>query len=148
MKIGELARRTGLSVHTIRYYERIGLLPYADRDGSKHRDYGPDSLVWVEFLWHLKATGMPVRDMVHYARLRSSGEGTEAERRVMLEQHREKVRTRLIELGDCLSVLDSKINGYAETEKRIRSNGADTTNSDRQSVETRARTAGPRRNRR
>ncbi len=54
MKIGELAKRSGLSAYTIRYYERIGLLPYADRDRSSRRDYDPDILVWIEFLGRLK----------------------------------------------------------------------------------------------
>ena len=50
MRIGELARRSGLSAHTIRYYERIGLLPYADRDRARRRDYDASILVWIEFI--------------------------------------------------------------------------------------------------
>ena len=50
MKIGELAKRSGLSAHTIRYYERIGLLPYAHRDQSSHRDYDESILTWIEFV--------------------------------------------------------------------------------------------------
>jgi DNA-binding transcriptional MerR regulator len=49
MKIGELAKRSGLTAHTIRYYERIGLLPYADRNQSRHRDYDASILTWIEF---------------------------------------------------------------------------------------------------
>ena len=67
MKIGNLAKRTGLSAHTIRYYERIGLLPRADRDSSGQRDYGASILVWIEFLGRLKTTGMPIREMLRYA---------------------------------------------------------------------------------
>lgn len=113
MKIGELARRSGLSAHTIRYYERIGLLPHADRDRSGQRDYDASILGWIEFLGRLKMTGMPLRDMVRYAALRERGAGTEAERRALLERHREDVRTRIAGLSDCLRVLDSKIAGYA-----------------------------------
>lgn len=61
MKIGELAKRSGLTAHTIRYYERIGLLPYADRDQSSRRDYDASILAWIEFLGRLKTTGMPIR---------------------------------------------------------------------------------------
>ncbi|SIP89551.1 MULTISPECIES: MerR family transcriptional regulator [unclassified Bosea (in: a-proteobacteria)] len=118
MKIGELARRSGLSVHTIRYYERIGLLPYADRDRSHQRDYDAAILVWIEFLGRLKTTGMPIREMLLYAALREKGPVTGAERRSLLEKHREHVRARIAELGACLLVLDTKIAGYADAEKR------------------------------
>ncbi|MFD2252306.1 DNA-binding transcriptional MerR regulator [Pseudochelatococcus lubricantis] len=119
MKIGELARRCGLSAHTIRYYERIGLLPHADRDRSGQRDYDASILIWIDFLGRLKATGMPIRDMLRYAALRERGTGTAAERRLLLEQHREQVRARVAELQDCLLVLDTKIAGYADTERRM-----------------------------
>ncbi|MBX8564906.1 MerR family transcriptional regulator [Pseudomonas cichorii] len=119
MKIGELAERTGLSAHTIRYYERIGLLPYARRDGSSQRDYDPSILVWIEFLGRLKTTGMPIREMLRYANLRERGAETEAERCEMLEQHRESVRAKVAELSACLLVLDTKIAGYGDQAQRI-----------------------------
>jgi DNA-binding transcriptional MerR regulator len=120
MKIGELAKRSGLSAHTIRYYERIGLLPYADRDQSRQRDYDMSILNWIEFLRRLKTTGMPIREMLQYAALRERGAPTEMERREMLERHRERVRARLAELTDCLLVLDTKIAGYAGTAIRMK----------------------------
>src|SRR6188508_3423211 len=116
MKIGALAKRSGLSAHTIRYYERIGLLPYADRDRSGQRDYDASILVWIEFLHRMKTTGMPIRDMVRYAALRGGGAATEAERRALLEQQ----RTHLGELQDCLLVLDAKIAGYSGVKKRMK----------------------------
>lgn len=119
MKIGELARRSGLSVHTIRYYERIGLLPYAGRDRARRRDYDDSIFTWIEFLGRLKTTGMPIREMLRYAALREEGEGTETERRVMLERHRERVRAHLADLNACLLVLDTKIGGYATMEEGI-----------------------------
>ncbi len=120
MKIGQLARRSGLSAHTIRYYERIGLLPYADRDRSSQRDYDASILIWIEFLGRLKTTGMPIRDMLHYAVLRERGAGTEAERHELLALHRERVRAHVAELLTCLLVLDTKIAGYAGTEQRMK----------------------------
>ena len=120
MKIGELAKRSGLTAHTIRYYERIGLLPYADRDRSSRRDYDASILAWIEFLGRLKTTGMPIRDMLLYADLRDQGRGAEAERRALLERHRESVRAHVDELNACLLVLDTKIGGYAETEQRMK----------------------------
>ncbi|MGO4287523.1 MerR family transcriptional regulator [Bosea sp. TAB14] len=119
MKIGELARRSGLTAHTIRYYERIGLLPYADRDRSSQRDYDASILTWIEFLGRLKTTGMPIREMLRYAALREQGAGTQPERRAQLERHREQVRARIAELNACLLVLDTKIAGYAGAENRI-----------------------------
>ena len=120
MKIGELAKRSGLTAHTIRYYERIGLLPYADRDRSSRRDYDASILVWIEFLGRLKSAGMPISEMLRYAALREKGVGTEADRRELLEKHRERVRAHVAELNACLLVLDTKIGGYAEVDKRIK----------------------------
>ncbi|MDQ1195083.1 MerR family transcriptional regulator [Agrobacterium sp. SORGH_AS 787] len=126
MKIGELAKRSGLSAYTIRYYERIGLLPYADRDRSSRRDYDPEILVWIEFLGRLKTTGMPIRDMLRYAALRKQGDATGPERQAMLEAHRDEVRDRVAELQQCLLVLDQKIAGYAGEDQRMTNDDADT----------------------
>ena len=124
MRIGELAKRSGLSAHTIRYYERIGLLPYADRDQSRQRNYDASILTWIDFLGRLKTTGMPIREMLRYAALRERGVGTEAERRELLEQHRQRVRQHLAELQDCLVALDTKIASYAGTGKRMKDHDA------------------------
>ena len=122
MKIGTLAKRSGLTAHTIRYYERIGLLPYAARDGSKQRDYDASVLVWIEFLRRLKTTGMPIREMLRYAALRDRGASTESERRELLETHREVVRAHVAELQASLLVLDKKIAGYAGGTQRTQDN--------------------------
>lgn len=118
MKIGELARRSGLSAHSIRYYERIGLLPYAGRDQSRQRDYDESILVWIEFLRRLKTTGMPIRDMLRYATLRAQGPNTGSERRALLEQHRQQVHDHVAELQACLVILDAKIVGYAGSDHK------------------------------
>ena len=142
MKIGELAKRSGLSAHTIRYYERIGLLPYADRDRSSRRDYDASILTWIEFLGRLKATGMPIREMLRYADLRERGAGTEAKRRELLDQHRVRVRAHVAELQACLLVLDAKIAGYADVEKRMKN--YDATLPERRRKPAGARQARPR----
>lgn len=120
MKISDLAKRCGLSAHTLRYYERIGLLPYADRDRSGQRDYDASILSWIEFVGRLKTTGMPIRDMLLYAELADKGKATFSERREMLEEHRERVRVHLTDLEACLRVLDGKIASYAEAEEGTR----------------------------
>ena len=138
MKIGDLARRTGLSAHTIRYYERIGLLPRADRDGSGQRDYDASILIWIEFLSRLKTTGMPIREMRAYADLRAKGADTGPQRRALLEAHREKVREHVAELEACLLILDDKISGYADAEQRTTNDDADFSQNKRNTTGTRA----------
>jgi DNA-binding transcriptional MerR regulator len=118
MTIGELAKRSGLTAFTIRYYERIGLLPYADRHPSGVRDYDATILVWIEFLGRLKATGMSVREMLRYAKLREAGSGTEVARHDLLVQHRLQVQAKVADLQESLRVIDTKIAGYARTTKR------------------------------
>src|SRR5271156_4832301 len=108
MRIGDLAKRTGLTADTIRYYERIKLLPRASRGSSRQRDYDASILTWIEFLGRLKTTGMPIRGMLHYAALRKRGVGTEAERRELLERHRAAVCAHVAELQACLLALDTK----------------------------------------
>ena len=118
MKIGELSQRTGMSAHTIRYYEQIGLLPVSERDGGGQRRYDASILDWIEFLSRLKQTGMPIREMLRYAKLREKGEETNSQRRLLLEERRQFVREHIAELQSCLLVLDRKIATYAKAEQR------------------------------
>ena len=120
MKIGELAKRTGLSAHTIRYYERIKLLPYANRDASGQRDYDDTILTWIDFVGKMKSTGMPIQTMLKYAAYRHSGDVDGAKRRSILVRHRAELRERVAQMQENLLVLDHKINGYTETMKRIK----------------------------
>ncbi|SAL33858.1 MerR family transcriptional regulator [Caballeronia sordidicola] len=116
MKIGDIAKHTGLTAHTIRYYERIGLLPFAPRDRTGRRVYDASVLTWIEFLGRLKTTGMTIQEMLRYAQLRAQGAATGKERSALLAAHRDNVRIRVAELQACLAVLDTKIAGYANTE--------------------------------
>ncbi len=118
MKIGELTKITKLSSHTLRYYERIGLLPRAHRSSSGHRIYDEATLTWLEFLGRLKATDMSIKEMQLYAKMRQNGPSTELERQKLLEHHRLKVRIKLAEIKTSLSVLDCKIDTYAESIKQ------------------------------
>ncbi|WP_433540105.1 MerR family transcriptional regulator [Streptosporangium sandarakinum] len=116
--IQEASHRSGLSAHTLRYYERIGLIHEVERDPSGHRAYTESDLAWLDFLTRLRSTGMPIADMCRYAELRRRGPGTTAERRRILEAHRERVRTRIARLTEDLGILDYKIDFYATTEAR------------------------------
>ncbi|CAN7721046.1 MerR family transcriptional regulator [Caballeronia sp. LjRoot29] len=118
MKIGDIAERTGLTAHTIRYYERIGLLPFAPRDHTGQRVYDASILTWIEFLGRLKTTGMSIQEMLRYAGLRAQGAATEEARCTLLAGHRDQVRIRVAELQACLLVLDEKIAGYTHTQLR------------------------------
>ena len=118
MKIGDLAKQAGLTAYTIRYYERIGLLPPADRHASGIRDYDPKALIWIGFLQRLKTTGMPLRDMLTYAALRNTGAGSIAERHDLLVRHRASLCARLTDLNASLVVLDAKIASYAAPVER------------------------------
>ncbi|MFI6506967.1 MerR family transcriptional regulator [Streptosporangium sp. NPDC050855] len=110
--IQEASRTSGLSAHTLRYYERIGLIHQVDRSVSGHRVYTEPDLDWLVFLTRLRSTGMPIADMCHYAELRRRGPETSAERRRILAAHRERVRERIARLTEDLGVLDMKIEMY------------------------------------
>ncbi|MFI8104667.1 MerR family transcriptional regulator [Streptomyces sp. NPDC086023] len=110
--IGEVAERTGLSAHTLRWYERIGLMPHVDRSHSGQRRFSDRDLDWLAFVGKLRATGMPVADMVRYAELVRAGDHTFDERRELLERTRRDVLARIDELTGTLAVLDRKIGIY------------------------------------
>ncbi|MFJ9550728.1 MerR family transcriptional regulator [Streptomyces erythrochromogenes] len=111
--ISEVEARTGLSQHTLRWYERIGLMPHVDRSHSGQRRFTDKDLDWLGFVGKLRATGMSVADMVRYAELVREGEHTVEERRELLERTRREVRARIGELTDALAVLDYKIDMYS-----------------------------------
>lgn len=114
MTIAEAARETGVSAHTLRYYERAGLLRAVSRNGSGHRRYTDQDLAWIEVLTKLRRTGMPIRRMREYAELVWAGSGNEPERLHLLKAHRDDVRAKVAELEDCLRFIDRKITMYEE----------------------------------
>lgn len=118
LTVKEVAVLTGLSEHTLRYYEREGLLDRIDRVRGGHRRYSGRDLAWIEFLMRLRATGMPIRGMKRFADLRRSGDATVPARRTLLEEHRSGVRRRVSELERNLGVIDEKIEHYAEMEAK------------------------------
>ncbi|MFE3146497.1 MULTISPECIES: MerR family transcriptional regulator [unclassified Streptomyces] len=111
--ISEVAALTGLTAHTLRWYERIGLMPHVDRSHTGQRRFSNRDLDWLGFVGKLRLTGMPVADMVRYAELLREGEHTFEARQELLEATRRDVITRIAELQDTLAVLDYKIDFYA-----------------------------------
>ena len=113
LSIAEAARRTGVSVHTLRYYERAGLAVTAvDRTAGGRRRYQQLDLAWITICTRLRATGMPIKTIRGYAQLVSAGRGNEQERLALLEAHRADVIARLTELRDNLTLIDHKIDVY------------------------------------
>jgi DNA-binding transcriptional MerR regulator len=114
LSIGEAAEASGVSAHTLRYYERAGLMRPIEREGNGHRLYSDDDLGWIEVLTKLRKTGMPIRRMRRYAELVFAGDGTERERLALLEAHRDDVRRELAELQQCLAFVEFKVEKYKE----------------------------------
>ncbi|WP_028811178.1 MerR family transcriptional regulator [Streptomyces flavidovirens] len=115
--ISEVAAHTGLTAYTLRWYERIGLMPYVGRSHTGQRRFRNSDLDWLAFVGKLRLTGMPVADMVRYAELLREGEHTFEERQELLESTRRDVRKRIAELQDTLAVLDYKIDFYADARR-------------------------------
>lgn len=114
LSIEAAAERTGVSRHTLRYYERIGLLPPVGRSASGHRRYSDDDLGWVVFLTLLRDTGMSIRDMQRFVGLTRDGDQTIPERVQLLVQHRAELLATLDRLTRHLGALDHKIGIYEE----------------------------------
>ncbi len=112
LTVGQVATLTGLSTHTLRWYERVGLLEGVARDGSGHRQYTQLDLRRLVLLMRLRATGMPVSEMQRYAELARAGSPTDLERMQLLEAHRDRVLSHIADLHRDLDVINSKIAGY------------------------------------
>ena len=110
--IAQAAQRTGLSIDTLRYYERIGLVDPPARDSGGRRTYTDEDLGWLEFLTKLRTTGMPIRMMREYAQLRRHGAMSAGRRKQILVEHRKDVLERIADLQACLEVLNYKITHY------------------------------------
>ena len=112
LTIAEAAERAGISAHTIRYYERAGLLAPIERTDSGHRRFAAEDIEWIVVITKLRATGMPIRRIREYAELVREGDGNELERLALLESHREEVLRRLDEVQQNLELVDFKIALY------------------------------------
>ena len=116
LTIQQVAQQTGLSIDTLRYYERIGLLEPVRRAQNGHRRYTQHDLAWIDLLMRLRDTGMPRAQMVRFAELRRQGSATLTERRLMLEQHQHSLRQHMQELEQHMATLQHKIARIKELE--------------------------------
>lgn len=111
--ITEAAALLGLSAHTLRYYERAGLLDPVHREAGRRR-YDERDIAWLRFIQRLRATGMPMRQIDRYARLRRQGDSTLAERMTLLQDHLQALRERERELAAHRQALTDKIDVYRQ----------------------------------
>lgn len=114
MTLGETCESTGVSTHTLRYYERIGLLDDIERTASGHRTHSDDDLGRIEFLTLLRATGMPIARMQHFMDLTRGGDGTVADRVTLLEEHRSDIDEQSSRLRECAAAIDRKLGMYRQ----------------------------------
>lgn len=112
--IGELAARSGRSIHTLRYYESVGLIPFVARDAGGRRRYNLQHLEWLFFLERLQRTGMTLAEMQQYTALVSEGKKTMARRVALLKKHMERIDQQMTELANSRRLLCAKIDFYNE----------------------------------
>ncbi|MFJ4145146.1 MerR family transcriptional regulator [Pseudomonas sp. NPDC089734] len=110
--INQVSECTGLTTHTLRYYERIGLLAPVARAAGGQRVYAPTDMAWLEFLLRLRTTHMSIGKMQEFAKLRSEGDATVSERRQMLECHLQDVQAEIVAMKNAVVALEGKIAYY------------------------------------
>lgn len=112
MKIAEVSEKYGLSVDTLRYYERVGLIPPVNRNDSGIRDYNELDLRRVDFIKCMRGAGLPVEVLIEYVALVQQGDATIEARKEILKEQRDLVAARLEEMQKTLDLLDHKIEVY------------------------------------
>jgi DNA-binding transcriptional MerR regulator len=115
MKIAEVSEQYGLSSDTLRYYERIGLLPPVNRNMSGIRDYSEIDVRRVEFIKCMRSAGLPIEVLIEYVRLVQQGDTTIDARKEILKEQRDLLKSKMIEMQKTLDLLDYKINVYENT---------------------------------
>jgi MerR family transcriptional regulator, aldehyde-responsive regulator len=110
----EMAAATDVSVDTLRYYEREGLLARIGRTDGGQRRYSSDDVAWVQVLRCFRTTAMPIRTMREFARLVSIGDGARGERLAFLQHHRNDIVGQIEDLQRALRTIDAKITAYSE----------------------------------
>lgn len=113
MTITEVSKKYGLTADTLRYYERIGLIPPVPRGKSGARDYGQESCQCVELMKCMRAAGVQIETLIEYAALAQQGDGTLEARRNLLVRQREQLTARMADMQASLDRLDYKIDLYA-----------------------------------
>ena len=114
MTITEVSKKYGLSADTLRYYERIGLIPPVHRNKSGNRDYTESDCKWVKFIKCLRSAGLSIEILIEYVDLFQKGNDTVSARKELLFDQRKQIADKINELQETLKFLDQKIDGYEE----------------------------------
>jgi DNA-binding transcriptional MerR regulator len=109
--IGEFSKKVGLSIDTLRYYEKIGLI-YPERDNINKRIYSEKDITWINFILRLKETNMPIKQIQYYSKLRYQGDSTVEKRLELLEEQMNRLNIEKSKIEENIIHLDKKINTY------------------------------------
>lgn len=113
MTIGEVSKKFGMTADTIRYYERIGLLPYIPRQKNGIRDFDEEACKWVSFIKCMRGAGVQIEALIEYVTLMKNGDDPQRRKEILVQQ-RAKLLDRLKQLQDTIERLDFKIEHYNE----------------------------------
>ena len=117
MTIKEASQVTGVSADTLRYYERIGLIPPVPRNESGIRNYDEASIGWINFIKCMRGAGLPIEALIEYVALCKEGDKTEASRKAILIEQRDILQQRIESLQKTLVKLNYKIDNYGHLNK-------------------------------
>ncbi|WP_265457516.1 MerR family transcriptional regulator [Enterococcus sp. HY326] len=112
MNISQAAKRTELSAVTLRYYEKVGLIPPIARKNGSVRDYALQDIEWIKFIKCMRSAGLSIEALVSYTALFIEGQDTEEQRQQILQDERKSLQEKYQELGATLQRLDQKIEFY------------------------------------
>lgn len=114
MTIAEVSKKYGLSADTLRYYERIGLIPPVPRTKGGVRDYGEESCGWIELMKCMRAAGVQIEALIEYVKLFRQGDSTIGARKAILVEQRDQLLARMAEMQSSLDLLNEKIDRYEQ----------------------------------
>ena len=117
MTIGEVCEKYGITADTLRYYEKVGVIPVVNRTKRGIRDYGEDDIRWVENAICMRNAGLPVEMLIEYVRLFREGDSTIQARRDLLMEARKEIAAQLEKYQKAMDRLDYKISRYDEAIK-------------------------------
>ncbi len=110
--IAQTAAKTGISIFTLRYYDKEGLLPYVKRDEKENRIFTEEDMKWLSFILCLKNTGMSLKEIRDYIKLCEEGDSTLKQRLMIFHQQKETVNQRIAEMEEYKKMIDYKIGFY------------------------------------
>ena len=116
MTIAEVSKQFDISADTLRYYERIGLIPPVPRTAGGIRDYDEASCKWIELMKNLRAAGVQIEALVEYTALVQQGDETQAQRKNLLMEQRKQLEARIAEMQQSLERLDKRLEWYDRCE--------------------------------